>query len=91
MWRIPLDPRIAGSNPAESDGLLRAIKIRSTLSFGGEVKPSVPCRKILLLIKSPFIYDSDTDRQNSATISCPIILVSLLDVLAKIRAENSGG
>jgi hypothetical protein len=74
MWRIPLDPRIAGSNPAESDGLLRGIKIRCTLSFGGEVKPSVPCRKILLLIKSLFlrVYDSDTDRQNSATISRPI-------------------
>jgi hypothetical protein len=26
--------------------LLTAIKIRSTLSFGWEVKPSAPCRKI---------------------------------------------
>jgi hypothetical protein len=35
-----LDPRFAGSNPAEDDGFLRAIKIRSTTSFGGKVKPS---------------------------------------------------
>jgi hypothetical protein len=32
---------------------LRAIKIRSTTSFGGEVKPSIPCRKILRHVKGP--------------------------------------
>jgi hypothetical protein len=32
---LPLDPRFAGSNPAEDDAFLRAIKIRSTTSFGG--------------------------------------------------------
>jgi hypothetical protein len=41
----PLDPRFAGSNPTGDDGFLRVIKIRSTTSFGGEVKPSVPCRR----------------------------------------------
>jgi hypothetical protein len=35
------------SNPAEEDGFLMAIKIRSTFFFGGEVKPAVPCRKML--------------------------------------------
>jgi hypothetical protein len=41
-----LDPWFAGSNPAEDDdGFLRVIKIRSATSFGGEVKPSVPCRR----------------------------------------------
>jgi hypothetical protein len=30
-----------GSIPTEVDGFLRVIKIRSTTSFGGEVKPSV--------------------------------------------------
>jgi len=33
----PLVPKFAGSNPAK--------KILSTPSFGGEVKPSVPCRR----------------------------------------------
>jgi hypothetical protein len=42
---LPLDPRFAGSNPAEDDGFLRVIKIRSMTSFGGEVKPSVACRR----------------------------------------------
>jgi hypothetical protein len=41
----PLDPRFSGSIPTEGDGFLRVIKIRSTTSFGGEVKPSVPCRR----------------------------------------------
>jgi hypothetical protein len=33
------------------DGLLRAIKIRSTSSFGWEVKPSALCCKILQHVK----------------------------------------
>jgi hypothetical protein len=42
---LPLDPRFAGANPAEDDGFLRVIKIRSTTSFRGEVKSSVPYRR----------------------------------------------
>jgi hypothetical protein len=44
---LQLDPRFAGSNPAEDDGLLMAIIIRCTTSFWGEGKSSIPCRKIL--------------------------------------------
>ena len=40
----PLVLKFAGSNPAEAVGFLRAKKILSTPFFGGEVKPSVPCR-----------------------------------------------
>jgi hypothetical protein len=67
-----------GSNSAESDGLLRTIKIRSTTSFGGEEKPSAPCRKILRHVKDPLRNDRDTDRQNSAAISRPVFPGSLL-------------
>jgi hypothetical protein len=42
-----------GSNPADDDGFLRGIQIRSTTSFGGEVKLSVPCRKILRHVEDP--------------------------------------
>jgi hypothetical protein len=38
------------------DGFLRTIKIRSTPSFGWEVKPKVPCLKILGHVKDPLIY-----------------------------------
>jgi hypothetical protein len=41
----PLVPKFAGSNPAGAVGFLRAKKILSTPSFGGEVKPPVPCRR----------------------------------------------
>jgi hypothetical protein len=41
--------QFADSNRAEEDEFLKAIKIRSLTSFGGEVKPSAPCRKILPL------------------------------------------
>ena len=37
--------KFAGSNPAEAVGFFRAKKILSTPSFGGEVKPSVLCRR----------------------------------------------
>jgi hypothetical protein len=40
-----LDARFAVSYPAEGDGFLKAIKIRSAPSFGWEVKPEVPCLK----------------------------------------------
>jgi hypothetical protein len=42
-----MDPRFVDLNPAEGDGPLRAIKTRSTPSFGAEVKPLAQCRKIL--------------------------------------------
>jgi hypothetical protein len=44
-------PKGCGFEPGQGDGLLRAIKIRSTPSFGWEVKPEVPCRKILRHVK----------------------------------------
>jgi hypothetical protein len=47
-----LEYKVAITNPAEDDGLLRVIRIRSTLSLRGE--PSVPCPKISLHVKEPF-------------------------------------
>jgi hypothetical protein len=41
----PLVPKFAGSNPAETVRFFRAKKIPSTPSFGGEVKPAIPCRR----------------------------------------------
>jgi hypothetical protein len=39
--------KIASLNSAKGDKFLRAIKVRSTTSFGGEVKPSASRHKIL--------------------------------------------
>jgi hypothetical protein len=38
--------------PGQGDGFLRAIKIRSTPSFGWEVKLVVPCHMILQHVKN---------------------------------------
>jgi hypothetical protein len=40
-----------GLKPGRGDGFLRAIIIRSTPSFGWEVKPELSCRKILRHVK----------------------------------------
>jgi hypothetical protein len=45
-----------GFKPDGGDEFLRAIKIRSTPSFGWKVKPSVPCRKILRHVNDPLRY-----------------------------------
>jgi hypothetical protein len=48
---LAIGPKVRGFKPAEATEFLRAIKIRSTPSFGGEVKPKAPCRKILRHVK----------------------------------------
>jgi hypothetical protein len=45
-----------GLQPGRGDGFLTAIKVRSTPSFGWDVKPEVPCRKILRHAKDPLMY-----------------------------------
>jgi hypothetical protein len=42
---LAVGPKVRGFKPTRGDGFLRAIEIRSTLFFEGEVKPSAPCRK----------------------------------------------
>jgi hypothetical protein len=43
--------KVCRFEPGKGDGFLRAIKIRSTPSFGWEVKPEVPCHEILWYVK----------------------------------------
>jgi hypothetical protein len=62
-----LDPRFTGTNPAESNGFLRAIKIHTMTSFEGEVKPSASC-KILRDVDECYRYERDTCRQKSVAI-----------------------
>jgi hypothetical protein len=44
---LAFGPKVRRFKPGRGYGFLKAIKIRSTHSFGEEVKPSAPCRKIL--------------------------------------------
>jgi hypothetical protein len=84
---LPLDPRFTGSNPSESNGFLKTIKIRSTISFVGEVKPSAPFRKILQHVKNNFRYYRHTDKKISAAISRPISFPPLLGVCCNRSRE----
>jgi hypothetical protein len=78
---LALDPRYAGSNPAEDDGLLIAIKIRITPSFGGEFKLSVSC-KILRHVKEPYNHRIDNLQAKFTNISRHVSPASLSDVAA---------
>jgi hypothetical protein len=49
-------PKGHGFKPCRGDGFLRAIKIRSTPSFKGEIKLEAPCCKTLLHVKDPLRY-----------------------------------
>ena len=42
---LAFSTQVRGSKPGRSRRIFRAKKILSTPSFGGEVKPSVPCRR----------------------------------------------
>jgi hypothetical protein len=45
------------SNLAKDDEFLRAIKVHSMTSFVGEVKPLIPCRKILCYVEESCRYE----------------------------------
>jgi hypothetical protein len=44
---LAIGSKVLGFKPGGGDGFLREIKIRITPSFGGEVKLSAPCSRIL--------------------------------------------
>jgi hypothetical protein len=55
---LDIEPKGRVFEPIQGDGFLRAIKIRSTPSFGWKVKPEVPC-KILRHFKDLLKYHGD--------------------------------
>jgi hypothetical protein len=85
---LPLDPRFAGSNPAEGDGFLKVIKIRCTTSFRRKVKTSAPCHNILRHVKKPYRYENKIlRRQNSPTFLDKIFLLFYQIILVVIARE----
>ena len=69
----PLVPKFAGSNAAEVVGFFRTKKkILSTPSFGREVKPFIPCRKLTACKRSlNVMWNLGIFRKNSSAISRP--------------------
>jgi hypothetical protein len=69
--------------------------MRSRTSFGGEVKPSIPCHKILWHVKDPLsdgvcIYIYILVGKIQRPFLAKFLSASLLGVFAATRAENSG-
>ena len=63
---------VRGSKPDRSRWIFHGEKILSTPSFGGEVKPSVPCRRFTACKRSLNVtWKSDVFRQVSSAISRP--------------------
>jgi hypothetical protein len=73
---LAMDPRNAGSNPAE-DGFLRAIKISSTTSFGGEVRPSPHVVRFYGTLENHTGMKRDTCVLNSRTFLAKFLPASL--------------
>jgi len=68
----PLVSKFAGSNPAEAVGFLGR-KILSTPSFGGEVKPPVPCRRFAVYKRSLNLRGSrNLDKITTGHLSRPV-------------------
>jgi len=87
----PLVPEFAGSNPAEAIGFLRGEKILSTPSFGGEVKPSVPCRRFAACKRSLNVAWKSTFRQNYRTTfssTVPTSAAGISHVVADVEAPG---
>jgi len=59
--------QVRGFKPGRSRRIFKDEKILSTPSFGGEVKPSVPCRRFAAWKKSLNIAWKSTFRQNYRT------------------------
>jgi hypothetical protein len=52
-----IGPKFHGFKPGRRRWILRVIKVRSTTSFRGEVKPSSPYRKVLRKLYIPAYYN----------------------------------
>ena len=81
----PLVPKFAGSNPAEAVGFLGRKKILSTPSFGGEVKPTVSCRRFAACKRSLNLRGSQNVGKITGHLSRPQFHLSLLGSPASLR------
>jgi hypothetical protein len=67
-----LEPRFTGSNLAEDDGFLRAIRMHSMTSFRGEVKPWPRVARSYGMLKNPVKYERYILLAKFTTISCQV-------------------
>jgi hypothetical protein len=56
---LAIGPNVRGFKTGQGRCIFKGDKIRSTTSFGGEVKPSVTCREILRQVKDLYSMKRD--------------------------------
>jgi hypothetical protein len=54
---LDIGPKVRGFKPGRGRWIFKGEKIRSTPSFGSEVKPPTPYRKIFGMLKIPSKYE----------------------------------
>ena len=77
--------QVCGFKPGRSLRIFRPKKILSTPSFGGEVKPSVPCHRFAARKRSLNLRGSRNLGKTTGHISRPHFHISLLGSLASLR------
>jgi hypothetical protein len=83
-----LVPKFAGSNPGRSRRIFQGEKILSTPSFGGEVKPSVPCRRLTACKRS---LNVTWKSGISGKIHRPFLAHIVPHLAARISGETTSG
>jgi hypothetical protein len=89
--KMPLGPRFMGSNPANDDGFLQAIKIHSMTSFCWKVRPSAPCQKILQHLKEPCGVGKQYFVSKIMVIFSPCFPCFTIRCLCWLLSEGFGG
>ena len=83
--------QVGGLEPGRSRRIFRAKKILSAPSFGGEVKPSVPCRKFTACKRTQKWRGSRHFRQNSRHFLAHSSTFSCRGSLASFQAWGKPG
>ena len=82
---LAFSTQVRGFKPGRSHRIFMAKKTLSTPSFGGEVKPSVPCRRFAACKRSLNLCGSRNLGKITGHLSRPQFHLSLLGSLASLR------
>jgi hypothetical protein len=88
---VSVRPKVHGFKPGRGGRFLKAIKIHSTPSFGGEVKPEAPYRKILRHVKNNLQCEQKYFARPNSYFPCPAYPACYEMTLLVGLPESSGG
>jgi len=89
---LAFSTQVCGIKSGRSCRIFRTTKILSTPPFGGEVKPSVPCRRFAACKRSLNLHGSqNSGKITTGHLSRPQFHLSLLGSLASLWTEAPGG